>query len=224
MKPRTLTICLLCLAIPASADINIFPKHHDRHEDRDKGRDDRNFNILASPDTRVDLSAVLNKDFIGSPSFDQAVEALNGDRPFFGLGWEVVMDHVGIGGQYLVNFHEDEPESWWLDWNGQAAYVSYHFLGARSFIDPFVDAGLGCAGRVFLGPEGENEAARLAITVYPFAGAGAALCFDGFKVGAKLDYALKRSGIPATRIEDYPLGRFQVSVLAGVSFGARPSR
>ena len=237
------TVCLAGFAVSAHADINIFSPRVDRNAPRgeargeDRSADDREnrdgndgdcprrrgFELPA--DTRVDLTAVLGKDFIGSPSFNQAVEALGGDRPLFGLGWEVVMDHVGLGGQYLVDFHEDDPESWWLDWNGQALYASYHFLGTRSFIDPFVNAGMGCAGRVFLGPEeGEDWPTRLSIVLYPFVGAGASLVLDGFKVGAKLDYALDRSGIPATGIPEYPLGRFQISVMAGVTFGARPSR
>jgi hypothetical protein len=224
------SVCLACLAVSAHADINIFSPRGERHEsnrhDRDESddQDGRDRDIRLPADTRVDLTAVLSKDFIGSPSFDQAVEALNGDQPLFGFGWEVIMDHIGFGGQYLVNFHEDDPDSWWLDWNGQGIYVSYHFFGTRSFIDPFINGGMGCAGRVFLGPEDQFTPGRLALTLYPFAGAGVSVCLDHFKLGAKLDYALKRSGIPATDIADYPLGRFQVSLLAGVSFGAGPTR
>jgi hypothetical protein len=193
MKAKALAIFLACLAVPALAE------------------------------TRVDLSAVMGKDFISSPSFDQAVRALGNDKPFCGFGWQVVMDHVGIGGQYLVNFREEGPESWWLDWNGQAAYASYHLLGARSAVDPFVDAGIGCAGRVFLGP-GEAEAPRLALSVYPFASAGASIGLESLRLGAKLSYSLGRMGIPATLIPDYPIGRFQLSILAGVSLGAPSAR
>jgi hypothetical protein len=175
---------------------------------------------LAFAQTRVDLSAVIGKDFSGSPSLDQAARALGADSPFLGFGWEVVMGHVGIGGAYTVDFNENPPSLWWLDWEAQALYASYHILGSRSFIDPFVDAGLGCAGRVFLGPGGTAEN-RLALTIYPFASAGAALLLDGLRVGAKLSYALDRSAIPATSIPAYPLGRFQASVFAGISLGGR---
>jgi hypothetical protein len=189
MKAKAFTICLFCLALPAFAE------------------------------TRVDLTAVISKDFMSSPSFDQAVQALGSENPFTGFGWEVLMDHVGIGGQYLVNFHEEGQDGWWLDWNGQAVYASYHIFGARSMLDPFVDAGLGSAGRVFLGPEG-CDAARLAISVYPFASAGAAVHLQGVRIGAKLSYALGRTAIPATTIPDYPLGRFQACAFAGFSIGA----
>jgi hypothetical protein len=170
--------------------------------------------------TRVDITAVLTKDFIDSPSLDQAASALGGQQLLVGLGWEVVMDHIGIGGSYAVDFHEDSPAEWWLDWEAQAIYCSYHILGSRSLIDPFVDAGLACAGRVFLGPSGA-PAERLALAIYPFASAGAALELNGLRAGAKLSYALSQGAIPATSIPAYPLGRFQVSAFAGISLGAR---
>ena len=170
--------------------------------------------------TRVDVEAVIAKDFMSSPSFDQAVRALGGGGSFSGLGWEVVMDHIGIGGQYLVDFHEDAPGAWWLDWNGQAAYLSYHILGATSFVDPFVNAGFGSAGRVFLGPEAGGSP-RLAISVFPFASAGASLDLHGLRIGAKLSCSLGSTSIPATSIPDYPIGRFQASAFVGWSFGAR---
>ena len=193
MKAKALAICLFCLGAAAFAE------------------------------TRVDVTAVISKDFMSSPSFNQAVSALGNDTTFGGIGWEVVMDHIGIGGQYLVDFHEDSPNGWWLDWNGQAAYASYHILGASSFIDPFVDLGVGSAGRVFLGPEATG-ASRLAISVFPFASAGASLDLQGFRLGAKLSCSLGHTAIPATSIPDYPLGRFQVSVFAGWSIGAHSAR
>jgi hypothetical protein len=169
-------------------------------------------------ETRVDLTAVIGKDFIGSPSLDQAAEALAADQPLLGFGWDVVLGHIGLGGEYLIDFNEETKDAWTLDWQGQAIYASYHFLGARMPIDPFVDAGLGCAGRVFLGPA-EATGDRLTLTLYPFASAGAALELQGLRVGAKLSYALDRSPVPVTSIPLYPLGRFQVSAFAGVSIG-----
>jgi hypothetical protein len=179
--------------------------------------------LLAQPlvaQTRVDLTAVITKDFIDSPTFDQAARALDAQVPMVGFGWEVVMGHVGIGGSYAADFNQDVPSEWWVDWNGQGVYASYHIFGAGSFIDPFVDAGLGCAGRVFIGPEG-NPADKLALTIYPFVSAGAALELSGLRLGAKVSYALNQSAVPATTIPGYPLGRFQVSAFAGLSLGGR---
>lgn len=178
------------------------------------------FSCAAFAQTRVDLDAAIGKDFSGPPSLDQAERALEADSPFLGLGWEVVMGHLGLGGSVLVDFNENPPADWWLDWDAQPLFASYHLLGSRSFIDPFVDAGLGCAGRVYLGP-GPTAEDRLLLTLYPFVGAGAALVLDGLHLGAKLSYALDRSAIPATAIPAYPLGRFQAQVFAGFSLGAR---
>jgi hypothetical protein len=169
-------------------------------------------------ETRVDLTAVVGKDFMDRPSFDQAARALGADAPFGGIGWEVVIGRIGIGGSYIVDFNRDEASNWWLDWEGQAAYCSYHFLGPRSFVDPFADAGIGCAGRVFLGRDASADG-RLALTLYPFVSGGAALELDGLRVGAKLSYALSRNAVPVTSIPDYPLGRFQASVFVGFSIG-----
>jgi hypothetical protein len=174
----------------------------------------------AFSEARVDLGAVLGKDFISSPSLDQAVDAISSDDPFAGLGWEAIIGHTGFGASYLVNFYKCGDDAWWLDWDAQAAYLSYHLLGANAFLDPFVDAGLGCAGRVFLGPGSRAEGApRLAISLYPFVSAGASVRLGGSRLGAKLSYDLDRSAIPATSIADYPLGRFQVSAFASLSCG-----
>jgi hypothetical protein len=189
MKFRVLAFCLFCAAVPAVAE------------------------------ARVNLSGVIGKDFMSSPSFDQAVRALGSDSPFGGFGWEVIIDHIGLGGQYLVDFHSDDPHRWWLDWDGQAIYTSYHLFGARSVVDPFVDTGIGCAGRVFLGAE-DCDAARLAISIYPFVSAGAAVNLHHLRIAAKLSYALGESAIPATAIPGYPIGRFQVSALVGFTLGS----
>ncbi len=166
--------------------------------------------------TRVDLAAVLSKDFIASPSFDQAAHALGAGTPFGGFGWEVVLDHIGVGGEYSVVFDQGAPSEWWLDWETQPIYASYHIFGPKFFIDPFVDAGMGCAGSICLGPSG--QAGRgLALTLYPFVSAGAALELNGLRLGAKLSYDLGQSAIPVTDIAEYPLGRFQVMVFAGFS-------
>lgn len=176
--------------------------------------------LTAFADARVDLTAVISKDFAVSPSLDQAVGALQAQTPLGGFGWEVIFGHIGIGGSYAVDFHKDAPSAWWLDWESQALYASFHILGCKSFIDPFVDAGIGCAGRVFLGPSADAGSA-LALTIYPFVSAGAALELNGLRVGAKLSYALGQSAIPVTEIPEYPLGNFQLSAFAGFSIGGR---
>jgi hypothetical protein len=182
--------CLLCLAMPAFSDV------------------------------RVDIDALVGNDFIGSPSIHQAAQALGNEDGFGGLQWEIVMGKVGVGGNLLASFYQDAESDWWLDWNVQAAYASYHFLGARRFFDPFVDAGIGCAGREILDawkPGVDN----LQLSVYPFASAGASFHLDGLNVGGKLSWVPGISAIPATDIPGYALGNFQAYLFAGVSIGPR---
>lgn len=176
---------------------------------------------LAAPafaEFRVDGTAIVGSDFISSPSFNQAAQGLGAEDATWGLGWELVVGRGGLGSDYLVRFSQDSSSAWWLDWNAQVLYASYHFLGARRFFDPFVDAGLGCAGRVFL-EQGEAQAERLAITLYPFVSAGASFDLHGLRLGAKLSYALGESAIPAAGIPAYELGRFQAYAFAGFSVG-----
>jgi hypothetical protein len=175
----------------------------------------------AVADTRVDLVALLGKDFIGRPSIDQAAAGLSGENPFAGFGWEVVMDHVGLGGNYLVRFAQGDDQSWWLDWNASPLFARFHVLGASGFVDPFVGAAIASTGEVFLG-QGAQATRRLAISVFPQLQAGASVRLDHLRLGCQLAYALGGSAIPATRIPAYELGRFQVQAFVGFSFGGRP--
>jgi hypothetical protein len=188
MKLKALAFCLACLAAPAFSE------------------------------ARVDLHAALGTDFIGSSTINQAVQAMGSGSFFGGFGWEVVPRHTGIGGDYLVNFFNDDSGDWWLDWNGQALYASYHIFGGKAFLDPFVDGGIGCAGRVFLRGSGGTDSDALAISLYPFVSAGASLRLDGLRIGAKLSYAIWESAIPVTFIPAYQLGRVQAYALVGFSF------
>lgn len=176
--------------------------------------------LSAFPDGKADLTAVVGRDFAASPSLDQAARALGAETPFGGLGWEVILGNMGIGGDYTVLFSQDASSDWRLDWETQPIYASYHILGPGSLIDPFVDAGLGCAGNVCLGPS-QDAGRGLALTIYPFVSAGAALELNGLRLGAKLSYDLGQSAIPVTEIPEYPLGRFQLSAFAGFSVGWR---
>ena len=134
------------------------------------------------------------------------------------------MGRIGVGGSYAVAFSQNSQSGWWLDWNAPAIYTSFHILGPRSFIDPFVEVGIGCAGRIYLGPMASSDGRPsdgLALTIYPFVSAGAALVLDGFHIGAKLGYALGQGAVPVTVIPAYPLGRFQATAFVGFSIGSR---
>jgi hypothetical protein len=167
------------------------------------------------------------------PSFEEALLSLTENpNPLWGMGWELTLRRFGFGGTYMVNFSQDDANQWALDWYGEALYASYHLFGGGAFIDPFVQAGIGCAGRVSIGPypyypypyypdtmDPDFMPEGLMISLFPFAGAGVALHLDGLTVGAKLKYMPFNSPIPAAWIPGYPAGQFQAEVFAGVTFG-----
>ncbi len=169
------------------------------------------------------FSLTLNaeKDFSQIPTAEEVVAGFSTDPlPLWGFGWEVVLKRIGIGGTYYVKFFEDTGSSWTLDWIGQPIYVSYHFFGGKSFLDPFVMAGAGCSGRVLL-EDAYPGTSALFLSIYPFVGAGVGLHFGDFTAGATFSYVPFNSGIPATDIPAYPAGNYQVAVYTGVTLGKK---
>jgi len=166
-----------------------------------------------------------------TPTFEEALQSLTENpNPLWGLGWELTLRHFGFGGTYMVNFSRDDANQWALDWYGEAIYVSYHLFGGGAFIDPFVQAGVGCSGQVTIGPyyyypyypdteDADFMPQGLMISLFPSVGAGVAMHLEGFTVGAKLKYMPFNSPIPAAWIPGYPSGQFQAEVFAGVTLG-----
>ena len=174
------------------------------------------FGQALAADPTVTLTFGANEDFSSKPSFQTALSSFQTAAPSGGLGWEVVPDHVGIGGDYQAKFLENGASNWWLDWYGDGIYVSYHFFGGGSGLDPFLRAGAGCAGRVFLrGDSGSDP--LLSISLFPIVAAGLAIRIDDVRLGAVLNAAPYQSRVPVTDITAYPLGFFQAGVFAGFS-------
>lgn len=167
----------------------------------------------------VQVTGSLATDFYSGPSAQQIIDSFSiGGQPiFWGVGWAVIPGRVGIQGDYLVSFSRDASLGWWLDWYAQAISMSFHPLGATRFVDPFLQVGLGCAGRVFLDgwlpPAGEP----LMIALFPFLAGGVSFNLDGLLLGAKATYTPYAAPIPVTYIPAYPLGKVQVSLSAGFS-------
>jgi hypothetical protein len=173
----------------------------------------------------VHLTGNVSADFLGGNSAQQIINTFTiGDQPlFWGLGWEVILGHVGFGGDYLVSFYRDAGERWWMDWCAPALFMSYHPFGGRAFFDPFLQVGIGSAGRVFLDRRHMSiyppPTQDLFLSLFPFVGGGMALNLDGLLVSAKVIYTPYSSPIPVTDIPAYPLGKFQVNLSAGISLG-----
>jgi hypothetical protein len=169
----------------------------------------------------VHITGDLTADFPPGASAQQIVSAFgDGSQPMlWGFGWEVILGHMGFGGNYQVRF-QNPDSTWWLDWYAPALYLSLHPLGANRFLDPFVQVGVGNAGRVWL--EGMPFPAfndQLMLSLFPFVAVGLGLNIDGLLLAAKVAYTPFNAPIPVTYIPVYPLGTLQVTLTAGLSIG-----
>jgi hypothetical protein len=165
----------------------------------------------------VSLTGAIAANFDAVPSVQQAIETFQANQPLWGFGWEVVPRRMGIGGLVMVNFFRDAQSAWVLDWSAQPVYLSYHIFGGGAFLDPFIQAGIGCTGRVPL--EGAAVGMpSLYLSLFPFLAAGLSLNLEGFLLGAKLAYAPFSAPVPVTDIPAYPTGSIQVTVFTGISF------
>lgn len=143
-----------------------------------------------------------------------------------GLGAEIVFHHLGFGTSVMAYFQEEDPDQWLVDWDLRT-YMSYHFFGSRSFLDPFMQAGIGAAGEVGISGSVCNESNytevnRVAIAVYPYIGGGVGLHFrGGMYMSGQFNWRPVAGQLPCTTI-DYPdFNEFEVVLALGVALGGR---
>ena len=201
---------------------------------------------FAFTDSQFRLAANFSTDFTDKPTLEEVRTAFDvGTDVLSGFHWEVILDRTGFGMHYQILFErldtymEDPVYDWAMDWMGDG-FVSYHFFGAGSFLDPFLEIGLGSAGRVNIDSdsgqwvkdeEGDWEyvlpewdpASPDGLTnlgLYGYVAAGLALDFDGLLLGTRFAYRPFVRPVPATDFPEYPLKSFQVSLFGGIAFGA----
>jgi hypothetical protein len=142
-----------------------------------------------------------------------------------GFYWEYIPGNLGIGMTYLVKFNRqvstlpDRDYTWYFDWIGTLD-ARYHFL-SESFLDPFIEAGIGNAGRVDMtsyGPGSEGMRDELLMSLFGQMGGGVAFHFKEMHLGVKMLYRFLNQPIPATDFGTYPLKNFHVSFFGGVTF------
>jgi len=207
---------------------------------------------FASAVPQFRLQGAASMDFIGRPSFNDVVENIDiKSNIFTGIHWEVITESkFGFGSRYLIKFYQLPSKEdyvnydWWMDWSGDI-FLSYHFFRADRFLDPFVMAGYGCAGRVELiyqndnywtqSEKGEwyydppleweddyrNQDSVTHLSLFPYVGAGISLNFKGFILGANASYRPFATPVPATQFAQYPLKNIQVVISAGAALGCR---
>jgi len=132
---------------------------------------------------------------------------------FWGLETETITsDMTGFGMDALVDFYKDDLNNSMLDWRGQL-FMRYHLFGTQSFLDPFIEAGVGNAGSVRLA-DGEKPE----MSLYPFLSAGGNIMLHGgFFAGMRWSYKLDE-WIIGTVIPQKELDRHQISFTVGYSY------
>ncbi len=168
----------------------------------------------------VHLTGIMQADFMKGTSAREIIDTFTdpGQPPFYGLGWEVIIGKVGFGGDYSASFTKTQQQTWWVDWLTQPLFVSYHFFKSGYTLDPFVQAGLGCAGRVYLQEWPESAVgSNLFISIFPYVAGGIGVDLDGFLASLKVSYAPYMTAPPASPISSYPLGNVMVTLSVGVA-------
>lgn len=140
--------------------------------------------IIASAVSAVDLGIGLYFDY---DSYQQIADEEHPfrfpDDSFFTVRVDVPLNrHLGLIAIPGVKFSREEtvemPEEdpvvmlYNIFWNGQAGPV-YHIFGYRSFLDPFISAGIGCSGMYSMDRSGFDawwNQTRLGIYAYAMAG------------------------------------------------------
>jgi hypothetical protein len=174
----------------------------------------------------VRIGAAVGAEMLTRPTYEAIQREFDeGTNLLSGLYWEVLMDHVGLGMTYLVDFQKLEspyPQLeylWYLDWVGSLD-LRYHFFEAF-FLDPFLEAGVGSAGRVDISAYEENGLPGvedpLELSLFGQVGGGLALRFSCLHVGARLLWRVFNEIPPATQFQPYPLKSFRFELFGGFS-------
>ncbi len=90
----------------------------------------------------------------------------------------------------MVSFFQRRPPGWWLDWYAPALYLGSTPSARNRFVDPYVEVGMGCAGRVH--PLRSCRigwwSRSLSLALFPFVAGGLSLDLDGLLVGRRVTY------------------------------------
>jgi hypothetical protein len=147
----------------------------------------------------VRLGFIGGVDFASKPDYDTIVEEFHtGDNVLKGFYWEVIPHHVGYG--MTCNFLFDRQESlipevdyqWYMDWIATWDF-RYHPL-RWSFVDPFVEFGMGCAGQVDItdyeeyGLSEDTGGDPLFLSLFAQVGWGLGFRLGAVNLGARMAY------------------------------------
>jgi len=172
------------------------------------------------------LGASVGAELLNRPTYESIRQEFDeGANLLSGLYWEVLMGHLGLGMTYLVDFQNlasPYPELdylWFVDWVGSFD-LRYHFF-EDFFLDPFLEAGLGSAGRADISSYEEHGLpgvdSPLQLSLFAQVGGGLAFRLSGLHLGARLLWRPFNEIPPATQFQPYPLKDFRFDLFGGFS-------
>ena len=165
----------------------------------------------SAADPQVRLTGVLGAQFAERPAVEEVVDTFSEDAELmlWGTGWEVILNHIGLGADYLVSFHSPEDGSQWFDWYGHGLLVSYHPFRAGFFIAPFVGFGVAAAGRLNMDDAPPPGLDNLYLSIFPVVSGGLALDLNGFWsiAGSATRRRCRRPPAPTSRITRWSASR-----------------
>lgn len=164
------------------------------------------------------LSAQVKLRLGGVVDWDQDQDVAN----LGGIQLELIGEHLGFGLNAMGDGLREEIEPYSANWEGEL-FVSYHLFGNNSFIDPYLQAGVGNGG--FVSWTSEDNVQDLQLSLYPAFHVGVNAVFEeGLYLGFNYGYRSYNRSIPATNITRYEQSRNQFTLQIGYQFGGREPR
>jgi hypothetical protein len=174
------------------------------------------------------FGAEVSAEFVDRPNLEGVMQEFDQRTNLIpGLYWEYVPKHLGFGMTALLDVTRADVaapvyEELWLDWISSLD-LRYHFLGSQAFLDPFIEAGFGAAGRSNLTDYealglGANDYSPVNLSLFGQVGAGVALKVSIFHIGAKAGWRFWNGAVPGTSFDPYPLKNVSVALFGGLAF------
>ena len=167
-------------------------------------------------------------EFLDRPSVSGVMQAFDqrvGLLP--GLYLEYAPGKLGFGLTSLLGYNKVDVaapvyKERWLDYI-TSLDLRFHFLGPRAFLDPFVEAGFGTAGRSDVTDyeavgAGSNDFTPTNLSLFGQVGGGLAVKLAIFQLGARFDWRFWNGAVPGTSFDPYPLKNFSVALFGGLAF------
>ena len=183
---------------------------------------------IYSDDFRI--GGIAGIGFTSKLSTEDIMEEYDKNLDIFpGFFWEVTMDRFGFGMTYMVKFNKLNSglsgidNKWHFDWIGSFDF-RFHILD-KTHMDPFVAAGIGCAGSVDItnyrseGYDRDLYADDMLLSLFAQIGGGLNVKFDNIILGGQLTYIFYNEVPPATNFDPYPLKNFEFTLMLGVLLG-----